>query len=168
MSKNMGEAYLKNKNMTLDEMIDFFKDKNVPSFFLDKERLKTNSPPLTQEEQLEYAFYSIKIYRSIIANEYLLSCVERFGHGINSTFIFRHDEYVIPIDKEVIETLLQHQIEKLILDESPEEGYLTVQRFYTTNDQREKETGHQWMQRFIDSAFIEIAELINAPVSGDL
>lgn len=164
MSKNIGTLYLKNNNMTSDEIIEFLKDKDVPAFFLDKERLETNSPPLTADEQLEYAMYSIKNYRGIIANEYLLSCMERFGPGINSTFAFRHEEHVVHVDTDVIETLLQYQIEKAILEECPEEGYLAVWRFYVKGDQREKETGNKWMQNFIDNVFIEGTKLFDTPV----
>lgn len=167
-NKNIGERYLKENNMTSDEIIEFLKDKDVPAFFLDKERLETNSPPLTADEQLEYAMYSIKNYRSIIANEYLLSCMERFGSGINSTFAFRHEEHVVHVDTGVIETLLQYQIEKAILEECPEEGYLAVWRFYVKGDQREKETGDKWMQNFIDDVFIKGFQLLSSPTSSDL
>lgn len=168
MNKNIGTLYLKNNNMTSDEIIDFLKETNAPRFLLNKERLETNSPPLTDAEKLEYAKYSINSYRKIIAGEYLLSCFERFGPGVTSTYAFRHENNIIALDEEVIKTLLTHQIEKVILEKRPNEGYLALWRFYVSNDQHEKSTGEKWMQNFIDDVFIKGYQLLDSPVSSDL
>ncbi|KGP45174.1 hypothetical protein [Morganella morganii] len=157
---------MKDKEMTPEEIVEYLKDTGAPSFLLDTERLRTNYPPLTEDEKSEYIKHSIKNFRKIIAGEYLLSCFYRFGHGVNSTFAFRHDNNVIAVDEEVIETLLIHQIDNLILSKRPGDGYQALWRFYMANDQYEKETGHKWMQDFIDSIFAKGTSLLTKPVSN--
>lgn len=159
---------MKRENMTPDEIIEFLKGTSAPKFLLDKKRLETNSPPLTDGEKLEYAKYSINNYRGIIAGEYLLSCFERFGAGVTSTYAFRHENNIIALDDEVIKTLLAHQIEKVILERRPNDGYLALWQFYVSNDQHEKDTGEKWMQNFIDDVFIKGYQLLDSPTSGDL
>ncbi len=155
---------MKDKEITPDEIINFLKSTNAPSFLLDEERLETN-PPLTDAEKLEYAKYSINNHKAIIAGEYLLSCFKRFGPGVIDTYAFRHGDNVIAIDDEVINTLLTHQIDNAILNKRPNDGYLALWRFYVGNDRHEKETGEKWMQNFIDNVFINGANLLIS--SGD-
>ncbi|WP_413493791.1 hypothetical protein [Morganella psychrotolerans] len=159
---------MNDKEMTPEEIVEFLKNTGAPSFLLDTERLKTNYPPLTEDEKLEYVKHLIKNFRKIIVGEYLLSCFYRFGPGVNSTYAFRHDETIAAVDDEVIETLLKHQIEKPILEERQNEGELAVWRFYIGNEQHEKDTGEKWMQNFIDNVFITGFQLFKAPVAGNL
>lgn len=150
----------KDKEMTIDEMIEFLKDKNVPEFLLNKEGIEANMP-LTQEEITEFATYIVGNKRNVVASKYLTSCMERFGPGLNETFAFRHSNIVVDLDEKIIELLLVRQIEQPILDES-KDGIFALWRFYTGNEVKEKEEGSTWVRDFIDSVLIDGAKLLIA------
>ncbi|MBE8612064.1 hypothetical protein CYG68_06480 [Morganella morganii] len=152
---------MKNKEMTPEKIVEYLKDTGAPSFLLDVERLRTNYPPLTEDEKSEYMKHSIKNFRKIIAGEYLLSCFYRFGHGVNSTFAFRHKDVVMDLSERVIEQILINEIEQVILDES-EDGVFALWRLYTGNELKEKEEGSTWMRDFIDSVLIDVAHRLTA------
>ncbi|HBC7441674.1 TPA: hypothetical protein KEY66_000773 [Morganella morganii] len=151
---------MKNKEMNIDEMIEFLKDKNVPEFLLNKNEIEANMP-MTQEEITEFAEYIVGNKRNIVANRYLTSCMERFGPGINETFAFRHKDIVMDLSERVIERILINEIEQVILDES-EDGVFALWRLYTGNELKEKEEGSTWMRDFIDSVLIDVAHRLTA------
>ncbi|PHM45606.1 hypothetical protein [Xenorhabdus miraniensis] len=133
-----------------------------PTFLLDEERMIANHPPLTDAEKMEWAEFSVKQSRAIVAREYLVSCGERFGRLENGNFIFTHKNCTAEINFEAIETLLIHQIEKTILEANPVEKYIALQRFYLGNEVNEKEKGSTWMRDFIDGVFIDGFNFITA------
>lgn len=151
---------MKNKEMNIDEMIEFLKDKNVPEFLLNKNEIEANMP-MTQEEITEFAEYIVGNKRNIIANRYLTSCMERFAPGVNETFAFRHKDIVMDLSERVIERILINEIEQVILNES-EDGVFALWRLYTGNELKEKEEGSTWMRDFIDSVLIDVAHRLTA------
>ncbi len=154
---------MKDKEITIEEAIEFLKDKGVPSFLLDEERIKSNQP-LTIEEQKIFMTHMVNSRRNIVANRYLTSCMERFGPGLNETFAFRHENIVVDLSVSVIELLLIKQIEEILLEGSPN-GIFALWKFYEGNELKEREEGHTWMQDFIDSVLIDGANLLIS--SGD-
>ncbi len=151
---------MKNKEMNIEEMISFLKDKNVPEFLLNKNEIEANTP-MTQEELTEFTEYMVGNKRNIVANRYLTSCMERFGPGVNETFAFRHKDIVMDLSERVIERILIQEIEQVILDES-EDGVFALWRLYTGNELKEKEEGSTWMRDFIDSVLIDVAHRLTA------
>lgn len=153
--------------MTADEIIEYLKEKGFPASLLDKEAMKSNRK-LTPEEQEIFVKHIVDNLRTIVANKYLTSCLVRFGPGITSIYAFRHENHVIAIDEKIIETLLIHQIENMILEKRPNDGYSAIWKFYTSNDQHEKDTGEKWMQNFIDEVFIKGTQFLSTTVSNNL
>ncbi|SUC02464.1 hypothetical protein [Proteus penneri] len=158
---------MNSKKMTTDEIIEYLKEKGFPASLLDKEAMKSNRK-LAPEEQEIFIKHIVDNLRTIEANKYLTSCLVRFGPGITSTYAFRHENNVIAIDEEIIETLLIHQIENMILEKRPNDGYSAIWKFYISNDQHEKDTGEKWMQNFIDEVFIKGTQFLSATVSNNL
>ncbi|WP_338803616.1 hypothetical protein WDV76_16150 [Xenorhabdus griffiniae] len=145
------------KEKSPKEIISILKESKLdcPAFLLDEERMITNYPPLTDAEKIEWAEFSVKQQRAIVARKYLISCKERFGLNENGNVIFVHENCVVELDSEVIETLLIHQIENTILEVNPTEKYIALWRFYLGNGVNEKENGSTWMRDFIDDVFID-------------
>ncbi|PHM58931.1 hypothetical protein Xsto_04085 [Xenorhabdus stockiae] len=148
----------------IEEMISDLKESRFepPACLLDKERMIANYPPLTDAERMECAEFSVKQKRAITAREYLISCGERFGKLESGNVVFSHENCIVELDSEVIETLLIHQIEKPILEVNPIEKYIALQRFYLGNEVNEKENGSTWMRDFIDGVFINGFKLFTA------
>ncbi|CNE05408.1 Uncharacterised protein [Yersinia pseudotuberculosis] len=111
--------------------------------------------PLTDNEYQEFAEYYCKQIRSVEALTYLVECKGRFGMDMQGGAIFRHENIVMQIDQQVIETLLQHQIETALMEERPAERYLAVMKFYMGDRLNQAQNGSTWMRDFIDSVFIE-------------
>ncbi|MCG3472548.1 hypothetical protein L7750_19980 [Xenorhabdus bovienii] len=155
---------MSNTKMTPKETIEYLKENNrgCPAFLLDEERAITNHPPLTDAEKMEWAEYTVKQQRYTVANEYLISCYERFGLNTNGSFIFIHEKCGVELDTTVIETLLIHQIEKTILEFNPIEKHIALWRFYLNIDTNEKENNSTWMRDFIDGVFINGFKLFTA------
>ncbi|MEQ1977657.1 hypothetical protein [Xenorhabdus sp. SGI240] len=155
---------MSNTGMTIKEAIAILRKSKFgcPAFLLDEERARTNYPPLTDAEKMERAEFSVKQQRAIVAREYLVSCGERFGKLENGNVIFTHENCVVELDADVIETLLIHQIENTILEINPIEKYIALWRFYLGNEVNEKENNSTWMRDFIDAVFINGFKLFTA------
>lgn len=155
---------MSNTGMTIKEAIAILRKSKFgcPDFLLDEERARTNYPPLTDAEKMEWAEFSVKQQRATVAREYLVSCGERFGKLENGNFIFTHENCVVELNADVIETLLIHQIEKTILEINPVEKYIALWRFYLGNEVNEKENNSTWMRDFIDAVFINGFKLFTA------
>ncbi|MGJ0638228.1 hypothetical protein [Xenorhabdus bovienii] len=144
------------QRMKIKEGIKFLKEikSDCPAFLLNEEKMMSNSP-LSETELLEFAEYLVRNRRSTVANQYLVSCHERFGLNANGSFMFVHENLIAELDAGVIETLLIHQIENPILEINPIEKHLALWRFYINNEKSEKENNITWMRDFIDSVFID-------------
>ncbi|MTC35196.1 hypothetical protein GKR67_11290 [Providencia alcalifaciens] len=158
---------MKNTDMTVAQMIEMLKEKapDCPSWMLDESRMNDKAP--TRMELMEFAECIIKRQRSIQASKYLIYCKDRFGLDANGNYQFSYKGFGFFLDAEVIETLLIHQIEQPLLEESPEEKYIAVWRFYTNNEAKEAETGVTWLFDFIDDVFIKGFQFLNAPLSNN-
>lgn len=152
---------MNSKDMTAEQIIELLKSAstNVPEWMLDVERMKT-SEKLTDAELMEFSEFHCSQLRTNIALRYLRDCKERFGTGNQGEDVFIHLNVVMQIDQGVIETLLQHQIESVLLEEKPVERYAAVMKFYMGDDINREQKGSMWMRDFIDSVFIEGIEAI--------
>lgn len=143
--------------MTPDEIIEYLKEKGFPVSLLDKEAIKSNRK-LTPEEQEIFVKHIVDNLRTIVANKYLISCVMRFGPGLNEQFSFRHKNIVVDLDLKIIEKLLITQIESVILEQS-DDGAFALFRFYEGNKLKNEE-GDEWMQGMLDQLLIDSATLL--------
>lgn len=116
----------------------------LPTWMTDIEHVKSGTP-LTHEELMEFAEIHSGQRRAVLALRYLISCGERFGKR-SSGYVFQYDNVIIQIDRDVIETLLQHQIEGPLLERNPADGYISVMKFYMGDERK----GGTWMTDFID------------------
>ena len=159
---------MKHENMTVTQLIQILKEKvpDCPAWMLDESRM--NDEALTHQELMEFAECMVKRQRYIQAAKYLIYCKERFGLDANGDYQFSYKNLGIYLDVEVIETLLIHQIERLLLEKNPEEKYIALWRFYTNNETKETETGITWLFDFIDDVFINSFQLLSSPASSEL
>jgi len=139
----------------------------VPEWLLDAANY-AGSKPVSEEEMFEFAEFHTKQLRSNAALYYLNSCIERFGFNDNGIQVFRAPGLVIEIDQNVIETLLIHQIERYLIEDKPEDRYLTPMRFYMGDEVNRKENGSAWLTDFIDSVFVEGAKEIDGMFSDNI
>ncbi|CNH58074.1 Uncharacterised protein [Yersinia intermedia] len=144
------------KDMDKEQLIKHVKASglDVPGWLIDG-RLTRPAEPLTDSEFQEFAELYCKQVRSIEALAYLVECKRRFGSDMQGGAIFRHEKIIMQIDQQVIETLLQHQIETVLLEVRPAERYLAVMKFYMGDRLNQAQNGSTWMRDFIDSVFIE-------------
>lgn len=129
----------------------------VPEWMLNMDNYASNKP-LTREELYEFAEFHTKQLRVNAALYYLNACADRFGFGENGQGIFCAPGLIAEIDEQVIETLLIFQIERYLLEEKPEDKYITPMRFYMGDEVNRKEHGSTWLIDFIDSVFIDGAK----------
>lgn len=129
----------------------------VPRWMLDINNYAMDKP-LNEEELFEFAEFNTSQMRRTAALLYLNDCADRFGFNGAGNRIFCAPGLVVEIDEDVIETLLIHQIEKGLMQERPDEKYITPMRFYMLEQQDRKETGSTWLIDFIDHVFIEGAK----------
>lgn len=142
----------------IQSMIDGIKDvPGVPEWMLDKGKYGVDAP-LTQDELFEFAEFHTKQLRNNAALFYLNNCIDRFGFNDQNQQIFRAPGLVVEIDEQVIETLLIHQIERYLIEERPDDKYLTPMRFYMGDEINRKENGSTWLIDFIDDVFISGAK----------
>ncbi|KGT91269.1 hypothetical protein NG99_17030 [Erwinia typographi] len=129
---------------------------NPPAWMLDKTR--PGDTPLTQEEVFEFAEFQTRQLRNTAALYYLNHCTERFGFNDKGQNVFCAPGLIVEIDQQVIEVLLIHQIERYLIEERPEDKYLTPMRFYMGDEIKRKENGSTWLIDFIDDVFISGAK----------
>ncbi|HGM5304512.1 TPA: hypothetical protein ACKP17_000686 [Serratia marcescens] len=146
-------------DMTPEQITEYLKSTGVPvpEWMLDIDRMKSGGK-LTDAEVMEFAEFHSAQLRTNAAARYLISCSERFGASPNGQHIFVHQNVVMEISQDVIETLLQHQVEAPLLEERPADRYITVMQFYQMNDQMRELKGSTWLRDFIDEVFIEGAQ----------
>ncbi|WP_440863240.1 hypothetical protein [Symbiopectobacterium purcellii] len=145
--------------MSEKELVEFIRKSGVdiPQWLIDM-KPGEKQRPLTREQQLEFAeIHSIQL-RSCAALYYIGECIKRFGRGPNGQFIFCHENIVVEIDKPVIEKLLKTQIEDVLIDEDPEDKYLSVMKFYKRDEINRKRSTSPWLVDFIDEVLIACAE----------
>lgn len=144
------------KNMDREQLIEHVKASgiDVPDWLING-CLTRPAEPLTDSEFQEFAGLYCKQVRSIEALAYLVECKRRFGSDMQGGAIFKHEKIIMQIDQQIIETLLQHQIETVLLEERPTERYVAVMRFYMGDRLNQAQNGSTWMRDFIDSVFIE-------------
>lgn len=155
-----------NTKMSLEQMAEYMKNNNsnVPDWLLDINRLNSGAK-LSRDEMLEYAEFFCSQARSVEALTYLIECEKRFGLTDNGGRIFVHGNVTIQIDKDVIETLLKHQIESVILEMRPAERYISVMRFYLGDRLKREQEGSTWMIDFIDEVLISGSKFL---ISGEI
>lgn len=156
---------MKNK-MSLEQMVEYMKsnNSNVPDWLLDINRLNSGAE-LSRDEMLEYAEFFCSQARSVEALTYLIECEKRFGLAANGGHIFVHGNVIMPIERHLIEVLLQCQIESVILEKSPDERYISVMRFYLGDRQKREQEGSTWMIDFIDEVLISGSKFL---ISGEI
>ncbi|CNI72538.1 Uncharacterised protein [Yersinia pekkanenii] len=157
MTQQLTEGQKMNlKDMDKEQLIEHVKVSgiDVPGWLIDG-CLTRPTEPLTDNEYQEFAEHYCKQIRSVEALTYLVECRSRFGMDMQGGAIFRHENIVMQIDQQVIETLLQHQIETVLMEERPAERYLAVMKFYMGDRLNQAQNGSTWMRDFIDSVFIE-------------
>ncbi|WON77800.1 hypothetical protein [Serratia sp. UGAL515B_01] len=154
------------EDMTPEQIVALLEStgKPYPKWMLDANRMKSNEK-LTDAEVMEFAECHTEQLRTNVALQYLISCRERFGIGPNGQEVFVHENVCMEINQDVIETLLKHQIETVMLEERPAERYVAVMQFYQGDELNRKEKGSTWMRDFIDSVFIEGAKVM---IEGEL
>jgi len=131
-----------------------------PSWLLDKSR--DAGTPLTLKEQQEWAECISQQMRRIIALEYLTRCDERWGRCDGET-VFRIDNVIIGLNRELIENIFTLHIEKPIMQSNPYEGWIAVFRFYYDNDQPSKKSN---VMAFLDDVFKETAKALEHDTTG--
>ncbi|RXA96923.1 hypothetical protein [Yersinia sp. 2105 StPb PI] len=144
------------KDMDREQLIEHAKASgiDVPDWLING-CLTRPVEPLADSELQEFAELYCKQVRSVEALTYLVECKRRFGSDMQGGVIFRHEKIIMQIDLQVIETLLQHQIETVLLEERPTERYVAVMKFYMGDRLNQAQNGSTWMRDFIDSVFIE-------------
>ncbi|MBF6637876.1 hypothetical protein ITX54_14530 [Rouxiella silvae] len=147
---------MKVENMNVEQLIEFISQSGVeaPLWLVDGARIKSGEP-LSDAELHEYAEIFCKQARSVEAITYLLECRRRFGVTPDGDDVFVHGHAAMLVDQNVIELLLQHQVEAVILQENPGERYLAVMRFYQGDRIKREQDSSTWMRDFIDNVFIE-------------
>ncbi|QBH97185.1 hypothetical protein EKN56_12750 [Limnobaculum zhutongyuii] len=135
----------------------------LPAWMTDVDHIK-NGEPLTREESLEFTEIFVGQQRAVLALRYLVSCGERFGQQYGG-YVFKHDNVIIQIDQNIIETLLQAQVESAILERPEADGYISVMEFYMMNAQKQEQEGCNWLNDFIDEFLTEGSALL---LSGNL
>ncbi|CRL46721.1 hypothetical protein SGGMMB4_05576 [Sodalis glossinidius str. 'morsitans'] len=58
---------------------------------------------------------------------------------------------MVEINKPVIEKLLKVQIEDVLIDEMPEDKYISVMKFYKRDEINRKRSSSPWLVDFIDA-----------------
>lgn len=156
---------MKNK-MSLEQMVEYMKsnNSNVPDWLLDINRLNSGAE-LSRDEMLEYAEFFCSQARSVEALTYLIECEKRFGLAANGEHIFVHGNVIMQIDKGVIETLLQCQIEAPILEKRSADRYISVMQFYLGDRLKREQEGSTWMIDFIDEVLISGSKFL---ISGEI
>lgn len=156
---------MKNK-MSLEQMVGYMKSSgtHAPDWLLDINRLNSGAE-LSRDEMLEYAECFCSQARSVEALTYLIECEERFGLAANGEHIFVHGNVIMQIDKGVIETLLQCQIEAMILEKRSADRYISVMQFYLDDRLKRAEEGSTWMVDFIDEVLISGSKFL---ISGEI
>lgn len=151
---------MKNK-MSLEQMVEYMKNNNsnVPDWLLDINRLNSGAE-LSRDEMLEYAEFFCSQARSVEALTYLIECEKRFGLAANGEHIFVHGNVIMQIDKGVIETLLQCQIEAPILEKRSADRYISVMQFYLGDRLKREQEGSTWMIDFIDDVLISGSQFL--------
>ncbi|EHM42731.1 hypothetical protein [Hafnia alvei] len=151
---------MKNK-MSLEQMVEYMKsnNSNVPDWLLDINRLNSGAE-LSRDEMLEYAEFFCSQARSVEALTYLIECEKRFGLAANGEHIFVHGNVIMQIDKGVIETLLQCQIEAPILEKRSADRYISVMQFYLGDRLKREQEGSTWMIDFIDDVLISGSQFL--------
>lgn len=148
----------KKTSSNIQSMINEIKDvPGVPEWMLDKVKYGIDAP-LTKDELFEFAEFHTGQLRKNAALFYLNNCIDRFGFNDKGQQIFRAPGLVVEIDEHVIETLLIHQIERYLIEERPEDKYLTPMRFYKGDEINRKENGSTWLIDFIDDVFVSGAK----------
>ncbi|MDN5986047.1 MAG: hypothetical protein L0I35_01060, partial [Hafniaceae bacterium] len=147
--------------MSLEQMVEYMKNdnSNVPEWLLDINRLKSGAE-LSRDEMLEYAECFCSQARSVEALTYLIECEKRFGLAANGEHIFVHGNVIMQIDKGVIETLLQCQIEAPILEKRSADRYISVMQFYLGDRLKREQEGSTWMIDFIDDVLISGSQFL--------
>lgn len=142
----------------IQSMINTIKDiPDAPVWMLDNVKYGTDAP-ITQDELFEFAEFHTRQLRINAALFYLNHCIDRFGFNDKGQQVFCAPGLVVEIDQHVIETLLIHQIERYLIEERPEDKYLTPMRFYMGDEINRKEKGSTWLIEFIDGVFIDGAK----------
>ena len=156
---------MKNK-MSLKQMVEYMKSSgtHVPEWLLDINRLSSGAK-LSRDEMLEYAEFFCSQARSVEALTYFIECEERFGLAANGEHIFVHGNVIMQIDKGVIETLLQCQIEAMILEKRSADRYISVMQFYLDDRLKRAQEGSTWMIDFIDEVLISGSKFL---ISGEI
>lgn len=151
---------MKNK-MSLEQMVEYMKsnNSNVPDWLLDINRLNSGAE-LSRDEMLEYAEFFCSQARSVEALTYLIECEKRFGLAANGEHIFVRGNVIMQIDKGVIETLLQCQIEAPILEKRSADRYISVMQFYLGDRLKREQEGSTWMIDFIDDVLISGSQFL--------
>lgn len=126
----------------------------IPAWMLDENRYGKGA--LTLDEQHEWAETVCQSMRSTVALTYLIECEKRWGLR-DGEYQFKTGEFVFGLTRELIENLLIEHVEGALLEQKPQERYLTVFQFYSANDQRLKEDGHSWFSGFLDEMFMDLA-----------
>lgn len=155
-----------NTKMSLEQMVEYMKsnNSNVPDWLLDINRLNSGAE-LSRDEMLEYAEFFCSQARSVEALTYLIECEKRFCLAANGEHIFVHGNVIMQIDKGVIETLLQCQIEAPILEMRPADRYISVMQFYLGDRLKREQEGSTWMVDFIDEVLISGSKFL---ISGEI
>lgn len=165
--------------MNLDEMsekelVEFIRKSGVevPQWLLDMKPGEKHRQ-LTREQQLEFAEIHCIQLRACAALYYIGECIKRFGRGPDGQLIFCHENTVVEINKPVIEKLLKTQIEDILIDEMPEDKYISVMKFYKRDEINRKRSSSPWLVDFIDEVLITCAEemldsFIDAPKSKQI
>ena len=156
---------MKNKR-SLEQMVEYMKSSgtHVPEWLLDINRLSSGAE-LSRDEMLEYAECFCSQARSVEALTYLIECEKRFGLAANGEHIFVHGNVIMQIDKGVIETLLQCQIEATILEKRSADRYISVMQFYLDDRLKRAQEGSTWMIDFIDEVLISGSKFL---ISGEI
>lgn len=152
--------------MSLEQMVEYMKSSgtHATDWLLDINRLNSGAE-LSRDEMLEYAECFCSQARSVEALTYLIECEKRFGLAANGEHIFVHGNVIIQIDKGVIETLLQCQIEAPILEKRSAERYISVMQFYLGDRLKREQEGSTWMIDFIDEVLISGSKFL---ISGEI
>lgn len=153
-------------NMSLKQMVEYMKSSgtHVPEWLLDINRLSSGAE-LSRDEMLEYAECFCSQARSVEALTYLIECEKRFGLAANGEHIFVHGNVITQIDKGVIETLLQFQIEAPILEKRSADRYISVMQFYLGDRLKRAQERSTWMIDFIDEVLISGSQFL---ISGEI
>ncbi|QLD08046.1 hypothetical protein [Citrobacter freundii] len=149
-----------NKNDNVKQLVARLKEiqqqsnVTIPAWMLDENRYGKGA--LTLDEQHEWAETVCQSMRSTVALTYLIECEKRWGLR-DGEYQFKTGEFVFGLTRELIENLLVEHVEGALIEQKPQERYLSVFQFYYANDQRLKEDGHSWFAGFLDDIFVDLA-----------